>query len=107
MFERRKYQLPQKKFRHIAKTKISNLTEQKKKFERELRKAKGKVSTHNSKIVEFIYINFIQVANIQKEDANAVENVKKVRMGNLTIDKLQAEISRIENEIKNKEKHTQ
>ena len=56
---------------------------------------------------KFIFINFIQVANIQKEDANAVENVKKVRMGNLTIDKLQAEIARIENEIKNKEKHTQ
>ena len=51
--ERRKYQLPQKKFRHIAKTKISNLTEQKKKFERELRKAKGKVSKHK------IFYNFV------------------------------------------------
>ena len=44
MHERRKFILPQQKFRSIAKTKIAMLNDQKKKLEQKLRKAKGAVS---------------------------------------------------------------
>ena len=48
MHERRKFILPQQKFRSIAKTKIAMLNDQKKKLEQKLRKAKGAVSFFSS-----------------------------------------------------------
>ena len=44
MHERRRFILPQQKFRSIAKTKIAELNEKKKKLELKLKKAKGAVS---------------------------------------------------------------
>ena len=44
MHERRKFILPQQKFRSIAKTKIAMLKDQVKKLEQKARKAKGAVS---------------------------------------------------------------
>lgn len=43
MYERRKYWLPQKKFKSIAKTKIADLKEKRKKLELKLTKARGQV----------------------------------------------------------------
>ena len=44
MYERRKYILPQQKFRSLSKQKAAALKEKKKKIEKKVRDAKGKVS---------------------------------------------------------------
>ena len=44
MHERRKYILPDKKFRSSAKTKVAELKEKRKKLDQKLKKAKGSVS---------------------------------------------------------------
>jgi len=44
MYERRKYILPQSKFRSISKQKSAEMKEKKKKIEKKIRDAKGKVS---------------------------------------------------------------
>ena len=44
MYERRKYILPDKKFRSSAKTKVAELKEKRKKLDQKLKKAKGFVS---------------------------------------------------------------
>ena len=43
MYERRKYTLPQQKFRSIAKTKVAELKDKKKKLEQKLKSTKGEV----------------------------------------------------------------
>ena len=47
MYERRKYNLPKGKFRSTAKSKIADLTEQKKKKLNKIKKVKSEVSTVN------------------------------------------------------------
>lgn len=88
MFERRKYTLPQKKFRHIAKTKIRDLNERKKKTEMSLSKAKGKAASINK----------------ETTDAKIQDKTKRIRLVNIEIEKYQTEITRINAEIKTKEK---
>ena len=52
MHERRKYILPDKKFRSSAKTKVAELKEKRKKLDQKLKKAKGSVSfLHESLIM--------------------------------------------------------
>jgi len=91
MHERRKYILPDKKFRSSAKTKVAELKEKRKKLDQKLKKAKGSAAEAKRKI------------DIQ---ANK-ENIKDQRQKSMQVEEIQAQIVQLDSELKNKERVTE
>jgi hypothetical protein len=84
MYERRKYILPQSKFRSISKQKSAEMKEKKKKIEKKIRDAKGKVAEYNRRI---------------SESANK-EMMQELRKLNLNIEGHNMDIKELDSNIK-------
>lgn len=91
MYERRKYILPDKKFRSIAKTKVAELKEKRKKLEQQKSKAKGLAAEAKRKV------------NTKADK----ESLKDQRQKDLHVEKINAEILELDAQVKNKERVTE
>lgn len=92
MYDRRKYELPKNKFRSIAKTKIIDLKEKKKKIDNKIRKTRSEIAS------------IMKIGDHVKIEGSALGTQKKIRKLNMIIEKYEADLRRFDTEIKMKEK---